>query len=191
VTTVPLAGFITRAIALAIDGAVLVAITTIAGLAVALAGRVVGIDFHSGDPALAALTGFWWFAIVSVYLATFWRLTGQTPGMRVMGVRVIDRAGGRVGHRQALTRLVGMALAAIPLGAGFLWILVDDRRQGWHDHLASTLVISVPARAPASRAAPATAEEREGIDLVHGDRGASLGGHAQGVGHLGPEALGE
>jgi uncharacterized RDD family membrane protein YckC len=191
VSTVRLAGFLTRAIALAMDGAVLVAITTIAGLGLALAGRVVGIEFDSGDPALAALTGFWWFAIVSIYLATFWRLTGQTPGMRVMGLRVIDRAGGRLGRPQAVKRLVGMALAALPFGAGFLWILVDDRRQGWHDHLASTFVIVVPARAPASRAAPATAEEREGIDLVHGDGGAPLGGHAQGVGHLGPEALGK
>jgi uncharacterized RDD family membrane protein YckC len=24
---------------------------------------------------------------------------------------------------------------------GYLWILVDDRRQGWHDKLARTLVV--------------------------------------------------
>lgn len=187
-TTVRLAGFLTRAIALAMDGAVLVAITTIAGLGLALAGRVVGIDFNSGDPELAALTGFWWFAVVSVYLATFWRLTGQTPGMRVMGIRVIDRGGGRVGRAQAVKRLVGMALAALPFGAGFLWILVDDRRQGWQDHLASTFVIVAPASGPA----PAPAEAGEGVDdLVHGDGGTALGGHAEGIGRLDPKALRE
>ena len=37
-------------------------------------------------------------------------------------------------------RLVGMVLAAIPLCAGFLLILVDDRRRGLQDVLARTVV---------------------------------------------------
>jgi uncharacterized RDD family membrane protein YckC len=46
---------------------------------------------------------------------------------------------------------VGMYAAAIPLGAGFLLILVDDRRRGLHDRIAGTLVIH---SAPTSREMP-------------------------------------
>jgi uncharacterized RDD family membrane protein YckC len=29
----------------------------------------------------------------------------------------------------------------IPLFLGFFWILIDDRRQGWHDKIAGTCVV--------------------------------------------------
>ena len=58
-----------------------------------------------------------------------------------MGVRVVcARSDGPVSLRAALVRLVGMLLAAIPLFAGFLLILVDDRRRGLQDRLARTVV---------------------------------------------------
>ena len=37
-------------------------------------------------------------------------------------------------------RIIGMVLAAIPLFAGYLPILTNDRRQGFHDKLARTVV---------------------------------------------------
>jgi uncharacterized RDD family membrane protein YckC len=40
-----------------------------------------------------------------------------------------------------LRRFVGMIIAAIPLFAGYLMILVDDRRRGLHDRLAGTVVV--------------------------------------------------
>ena len=76
------------------------------------------------------------------YFATFWSTTGQTPGARVMGVRVVCANGGEtVRLRAAVVRLAGMVLAAIPLFAGFLLILVDDRRRGLQDRLARTVVV--------------------------------------------------
>jgi uncharacterized RDD family membrane protein YckC len=38
-------------------------------------------------------------------------------------------------------RLIGLGLAIIPLFAGFLPVLVDDRRRGLHDFLAGTVVL--------------------------------------------------
>jgi uncharacterized RDD family membrane protein YckC len=58
-----------------------------------------------------------------------------------MGVRVVcARSGEPVSVRAAIVRLGGMVLAAIPLFAGFLLILVDDRRRGLQDRLARTVV---------------------------------------------------
>ena len=37
-------------------------------------------------------------------------------------------------------RLIGLGLAIIPFFAGFLPVLVDDRRRGIHDMLAGTVV---------------------------------------------------
>ena len=48
----------------------------------------------------------------------------------------------------ALLRLAGLTLAAIPLFAGFLPILVDDRRRGVHDMLAGTVVVTAPTQPP-------------------------------------------
>jgi uncharacterized RDD family membrane protein YckC len=38
---------------------------------------------------------------------------------------------------------VGLVLSIIPLGAGFVPVLFDDRRRGLHDRLARTLVIHI------------------------------------------------
>ena len=66
----------------------------------------------------------------------------QTPGARVMGVRVVcARVGEPVHLRTAVVRLAGMLLAALPLFAGFVLILIDDRRRGLQDRLARTAVV--------------------------------------------------
>ena len=135
------AGFVTRVIAFGIDVAIvdLVAVTVavIVGLGVSaleVPDAVVTITIAVGGLAYVVwLVG---------YFATFWSTTGQTPGSRVMGIRVIDAGSGEplhLGH--ALVRLVGMVLAALPLFAGFLLILVDDRRRGLQDRLAHTIVV--------------------------------------------------
>jgi uncharacterized RDD family membrane protein YckC len=58
-----------------------------------------------------------------------------------MTIRVMRTDGQALSFRQSLRRLVGMVLAALPLLAGYLLILVDDRRRGLHDRFAGTLVV--------------------------------------------------
>jgi len=61
-----------------------------------------------------------------------------------MRIRVQPASGGRMRPRRALLRFVGLTLAALPLFAGFLLILVDDRRRGLQDVLARTVVVEDP-----------------------------------------------
>ena len=91
---------------------------------------------------VAALVGAWWL-VLGTYLVTFWTLVGQTPGMRVMHLRV-THDGRRPRLARSLLRAVGMVLAAIPLMAGYALILFDERRQGLQDKLAHTTVVYVP-----------------------------------------------
>jgi uncharacterized RDD family membrane protein YckC len=45
-----------------------------------------------------------------------------------------------------------MVLAALPLFAGFLPVLFDDRRRGIHDMLAGSVVVAVSAEPRSTRA---------------------------------------
>ncbi len=82
-------------------------------------------------------------AIIVTYYVFFWTVAGQTIGKAVMGVKIVPRHGKKLKLHQAVLRYLGYYLSAIPFGLGFLWILVDDRRLGWHDKLAGTCVIYV------------------------------------------------
>ena len=78
-----------------------------------------------------------------LYFPFFWARGGATPGMRVAGIRVVnDRDGSRIGWGAALLRLVGYWISGAVFYIGFIWILIDSRRRGWHDLLAGTCVIS-------------------------------------------------
>jgi len=138
------AGFVTRAIAFAID----VALVDLAAAAVAI---VVGLGLSALDvpdvvrTVAIAVGGVAYVAWCVGYFAMFWSTTGQTPGARVMGIQVVCAVEGRVLRvRSALARLLGMVLAALPLCAGFFLILVDDRRRGLQDLIGRTVVVYVP-----------------------------------------------
>ena len=121
-----------------------------------------GIELNPSAPLVAGFAAAGWLVLISGYLVTFWYLTGQTPGMRFMGIRVTDLRGATPGFVRSLRRLVGMYLAALPLGAGFLLILVDDRRRGLQDLVARTLVIHDAERAQAS-SSPSSRAQRDGL----------------------------
>jgi uncharacterized RDD family membrane protein YckC len=132
-------GLVTRAIALLLDALVINGIAVLIGGAANLVASLFG--HHGGIDVLgAALGAFAWIVWSLFYFVTFWTLTGQTVGSRILGIRVISAAGGRLTFRQSVRRFAGMILAFIPLGAGFLPVFTDERRRGFHDRLADTVV---------------------------------------------------
>ncbi len=68
------------------------------------------------------------------YFVVFWSTTGQTPGSRLMQIRVQNGRGGTVRVRHAVLRLLLLPVAIIPLGAGLVPILIDSRRRALQDH---------------------------------------------------------
>lgn len=67
---------------------------------------------------------------------------GTTPGKNLLGMRVIKESGESAGFGTMLFReWIGKIISAFVFGIGFLWILLDKERQGWHDKLASTYVV--------------------------------------------------
>jgi uncharacterized RDD family membrane protein YckC len=132
------AGVFTRALAFALD----VGVLNLAFIAIsALVAFVASIVFPSEatTPALA-VGAFAWLVAGAIYLVSFWSLLGQTPGMSIVGIRVVAPGEPRVTLRLSIRRLLGLALAAISLGAGFLGILFSDRRRGLEDVMGHTEV---------------------------------------------------
>lgn len=75
------------------------------------------------------------------YFILFWSLGGQTIGQYVAGVRVVRLDGRRMNFKHSLVRYLGYFVSFLALGLGYLWVLWDDRRQGFQDKLAKTVVV--------------------------------------------------
>jgi uncharacterized RDD family membrane protein YckC len=90
------------------------------------------------NPSLALLAPI----VLPVYFVVFWATTGRTLGMVLCHLRVVRGTdGGRIGPRSATLRLAGFLLATIPLDIGLVWAAFDERKRGWHDMVAGTVVI--------------------------------------------------
>ena len=131
-------GLLSRAVGLVVDAALaqltFLVIAASVGLVLSLAGSL------SPGWVDGAIAGGGWGVVVAVYFVSFWTAIGQTPGMRIMRVRVVRADGGRLSVWRSLVRLVGLVLAIVPLFAGFLPVLVDSRRRALPDYLAGTVV---------------------------------------------------
>lgn len=132
-------GIVTRAIAMTLDAAIVNAVALVVAAAAALITSLLpgNQKLHAFEIALAAAIFVLW--CIS-YFTVFWSTTGQTPGDRVMHIRVSRPDGARLHALRAMLRLGGTVLAAIPLFAGFVPILVNSRRRAFNDWLADTVV---------------------------------------------------
>ena len=148
-------GLVTRTIAFALDAALINIIALLVAAVVTLGLSVVAIP-HGLRTVAAVVAGASYVIWAVAYFATFWATTGQTPGSRALRIRVHDASGAPLVPSQALLRFLGLTLAALPLFAGFLLILVDDRRRGLHDVLARTVVVDVADEGLAERSPPPT-----------------------------------
>ncbi len=138
-------GFFRRANALAIDLFVIALLSTIMG-AMAYVGYKVGLGAHglviSGDnvAALFAILTIGWLGLTSAYFIVLHGLDGQTIGKRLFGLRVVGVDRQPPSFRQAALRWFA-AVGFAPVGLGFLWVLWQAEKRGWHDFVARTWVI--------------------------------------------------
>lgn len=105
-----------------------------------LLGVVAGIlTAPLGDGSRALVQGL----LAGAYF-TFLHSTkaGQTLGMRLCGLRVVDvDTGGQVDPGRAAGRWLMSYVSGLAIGIGYLWMLWDSKNQTWHDKVANTLVV--------------------------------------------------
>ena len=85
--------------------------------------------------------------MAGIYFVLFWSAAGQTPGMRLLRIRVRGPGGDSLSIGRSLVRLVGLGLAIVPMFAGFVPVLFTERRRGLPDFLAGTVVLYDDTRA--------------------------------------------
>jgi uncharacterized RDD family membrane protein YckC len=64
-----------------------------------------------------------------------------TLGKRLMGLKVVNATGEGLGIMESFFRNSTKIASYMVFSLGFIWILFDPARQGWHDKLARTYVI--------------------------------------------------
>ncbi|MBN2720673.1 MAG: RDD family protein [Proteobacteria bacterium] len=82
------------------------------------------------------------FSLFVLYFTLFTADGGQTPGKKLLGIRVVRIDGGDISPRISFFRTLSYLLSAF-FGTflGFLWVLWDRRRRAWHDRIAGTVVV--------------------------------------------------
>jgi uncharacterized RDD family membrane protein YckC len=104
------------------------------------------ISFASGSQGFRTVVGLIWLA-VAIYFVYLIGSVGQTPGKKIMGVKIVDaNTGQTIGFWRALGRLIVQGLCNILCFAGLWSAWLDSgsgRYQGWHDKALTTQVISV------------------------------------------------
>lgn len=90
----------------------------------------------SSNISLIALILYILYAIVmesSIYQATW--------GKRLVGLKVVRQDGQYITPTDALWRNAFKVISSLVWNMGFFWILFDQRKRGWHDLFAKTLVV--------------------------------------------------
>jgi len=82
------------------------------------------------------------YLLPALIILAFWVAKSATPGKMAIGAKIVDaRTGLPPSAKQLVIRYLGYFISTIPFCLGFLWILFDKRKQGWHDKLAGTVVV--------------------------------------------------
>ena len=137
VTAVEYMGFWIRVPAALIDGILL-----------AVVNFLVGLALGTGDNPFGVIVNL---AITWTYHVAFVATKGQTIGKMLLGIQVVDSRGNIPGIGAVLLReTVGKFLSTIAVFIGYLWVVWDKEKRGWHDHIGGTYVVR-KQRAPVRR----------------------------------------
>lgn len=126
--TYPKAGFIVRWAASVLDG-----------LLISIPILVITIPFYkSVGETMDTISGLLAVIYSVIAIANY----QTTLGKNFFHLKVISKDGGKIGYGKAIVReFLGKILSSIVLSLGYLWVIWDKEKQGWHDKIAGTYVV--------------------------------------------------
>ncbi len=129
-----------RLAAAIIDVIILGIVGSIVG-SIFFSGSIYGVNSTSFDEVFT-LRNLVSTLIGWAYNVGFLMYSGATVGKMALGLKVVSSDGKILTPTQiALRETLGKLISGYVLLLGFIWILFDNRRQGWHDKIAKTLVV--------------------------------------------------
>ena len=138
------AGFWMRAMAMALDGLLLIVFPSFALVVFANMDRGFGRLVEHIFPGLFVLGWIGWIA----YHILMWTWKGTTIGGMILGLKVVRSDGRPVDFGLAIIRALASFFSAFVLFLGFFWAGWDRNKQSWHDKIAGTVVVRVPFGIP-------------------------------------------
>lgn len=82
------------------------------------------------------------FLLHFIYFGYFWSTSGQTPGMKLLDMKVVRRSGEPMSFiRSALRGTVGYYISSLIFMLGYIWATFDDDAETWHDKIFDTWVV--------------------------------------------------
>ena len=138
------AGVLSRLVAYIGDVAAVFASWTAISAGLAYLGTAV-FGVGSGTQGSSSTGGLLWIIGLLVWgFLYFWvstAIVGRTPGMAVLGLRIVSREGAPLRPRSSLVRVLVLPFSALPFGAGFLGVVLDRERRALHDVAAGSAVV--------------------------------------------------
>ena len=131
-------GFWQRVLAAIIDS-IVTTLIMLPPLYALFGARIFGIDAADRPGLLYTVLSFAGPAIIVFF---FWIKKSATPGKMLINSKIIDaNTGGQPSVSQWVVRYFGYFVSCIPLGLGLFAVGWDQRKQGWHDKMAKTVVV--------------------------------------------------
>lgn len=91
--------------------------------------------------AIVDIPGVFPFLFISYHTIFTYKL-GQTPGKMMLGLQVVNADDEQPSLLQILLREgLGKIIVFLILFIGFIWVLWDPKKRGWHDYIGGTYVI--------------------------------------------------
>ena len=95
------------------------------------------IDLKTGH-VLVLVGELLWAAF---YFGNSWVIFARSPGMTLLGLRIVRADGSSLDRHHAILRLIAFPLGFLTLGLGFLGIIFDRTHQAIYDRIARTAVV--------------------------------------------------
>jgi len=143
------AGFFARFAAWFLDGVAVGLVGWLIVMVMLSLGVVAGSAADMGDPLAAVLTGTLSvlfiviaLAIQFVYFGYLWSGSGQSLGMKLLGIRVVHQGGEDLSFVQAgLRGPICDWISGFFFSLVYLWAAFDANQEAWHDKLFDTWVV--------------------------------------------------
>lgn len=133
------AGFWVRFVAVMIDAVIVGVPLHFASLALFGAQAV--------DPQSPTLPPSFWpslffqFGVAFCYSGVLQGYLNGTPGKRLMGLRLMADNLKPIGIPRAIARFFATFVSSLVFCLGYIWVGFAERKQGWHDKIAGTVVV--------------------------------------------------
>jgi len=84
-----------------------------------------------------------WFPSILILAYSVWMdgTYGATVGKMVLKLKITKENGKKITYSDALLRRLSSYLSAAVLFLGYFNVIWDEKKQGWHDKIAKTVVV--------------------------------------------------